>query len=84
MWLERWPLVLVTVRLRPNLVFELSRVVARFTMTGARLALLGGLVCDTATFGITAREYLLFEIELAEIGTSQFINHFQSAFASCD
>ena len=48
----------------------------------ARLALLRGLVCDTATFRITAGEYLLFKIELAEIGT--FIDHFQSAFASCD
>ena len=51
----------------------------------ARLALLRGLVCDTATFRITAttaREYLLFEIELAEIGT--FIDHFQGVFASYD
>ena len=66
---------------RPDLVFGLSRVVASFTTTGARLELLRVLVCDTATFRITAREYLLFETELAEIGT--FIDHFQSAFTSC-
>ena len=43
----------------------------------ALLELLRGLVCDTATFRITAREYLLFELELAEIAT--FIDHFQIA-----
>ena len=67
-WLESWPLVV-----RPDLVFVLSHEVAHFTTTGVRLALLKGLVCDTATFRITAGENLLFEIELAKIGT--FINH---------
>ena len=81
MWLERWPLVLVTVR--PNLVVGLSRVVARFT---GRLGLdlhFSEAWCVTLLPSESLLEnILLFEIELAEIGT--FIDHFQSAFASCD